>query len=126
MRTLPSKLKLKNFKDVYILNKPESFTKIFDETDYSESLVTTSCVECAIVFVETKEDFVNQMLTLFPRLLDNSVIWVFYPNVTTISEISKLHIEFDWDFLGDYRLKPTKLFTVDDTWNAIKIKKILV
>ncbi|GAA4292125.1 hypothetical protein [Aestuariibaculum suncheonense] len=126
MRTLPKKLKLHHFKDVYILNKPESFSDIFDEISYSESLVTTSCVECALVFVDTKEDFVNQMLTLFPRLLDASVIWVFYPNETTISEISKLHIEFDWDFLGDYRLKPTKLLSVDDTWNAIKIKKILI
>ncbi|MBD0833047.1 hypothetical protein [Aestuariibaculum sediminum] len=126
MRTLPKKLKLQNFKDVYILNKPESFNAIFSDVNYSESLVTTSCVECALVFVESKEDFVNQMLTLFPRLLDNSILWVFYPNETTISEISKLHIEFDWDFLGDYRLKPTKLLSVDDTWNAIKIKKILV
>ncbi|MBD0825421.1 MULTISPECIES: hypothetical protein [Aestuariibaculum] len=126
MRTLPKKLKLQHFKDVYILNKPESFSAIFDEVNYSESLVTTSCVDCALVFVDTKEEFVNQMLTLFPRLLDSSILWVFYPNETTISEISKLHIEFDWDFLGDYRLKPTKLLSVDDTWNAIKIKKILI
>lgn len=126
MRTLPKKLKLQNFKDVYILNKPETFSDIFNDVNYSESLVTTSCVECALVFVDTKEDFVNQMLTLFPRLLDSSILWVFYPNDTTISEISKLHIEFDWDFLGDYRLKPTKLLSVDNTWNAIKIKKILI
>ncbi|MCH4551291.1 MULTISPECIES: hypothetical protein [Aestuariibaculum] len=126
MRTLPKKLKLQNFKDVYILNKPESFSDIFDDVSHSESIVTTSCVECALVFVNTKEDFVNQMLTLFPRLLDSSILWVFYPNETTISEISKLHIEFDWDFLGDYRLKPTKLLAVDNTWNAIKIKKLLI
>ena len=66
------------------------------------------------------------MSTLFPRLMDNSILWVFYPNETSISEFSKLHIEFDWDFLGDYRLKPTKLFPVDTEWNALKIKKILI
>ncbi|MFV9550575.1 hypothetical protein [Algibacter sp. PT7-4] len=125
MRTLSKRLKLNNFSDVYILNKPIAFDFVFNEINYSETLVTTSCVECALVFVKTKAEFINQMLTLFPRLLDASVVWVFYPNNTTINEISNLHIEFDWDFLGDYRLKPTKLLVVDHNWNAMKIKKIL-
>ncbi|AJR03408.1 hypothetical protein [Siansivirga zeaxanthinifaciens] len=126
MNTICKRLKLQNYKDVYILNKPDSFLNVFNEVDHSESIVTTSYVECALVFVDTKEDFVNQMSTLFPRLMDNSILWVFYPNETSISEFSKLHIEFDWDFLGDYRLKPTKLFPVDAEWNALKIKKILI
>lgn len=125
MRNLVKKLKLNKFKDVYILNKPETFAETFNEIDYSESLVVTSCVECALVFTQTKDEFINQMLTLFPRILDTSVIWVFYPNRTTLKEISKLHKEFDWDFLGDYRLKPTKLIAVNGTWNAIKIKKVI-
>lgn len=126
MATLTKKLKLHHFNDVYILNKPESFTSVFKDIEYSESIVTTSCVESGLVFTETKDDFVNQMLTLFPRLLDKSVIWVFYPNINTIDDLYKLHTEFDWDFLGDYRLKPTKLIAVDHNWNAIKIKRILV
>ena len=125
MRSLTKKLKLDHYDDIYILNVPEAFAQVFDHVKHSESLVITSCTECVVVFVNTKEEFVEQMYTLFPRLLDDSVLWVFYPNETTISEISKLHIEFDWDFLGDYRLKPTKLIAVDDHWNAIKIKKII-
>ncbi len=124
MDTLVKKLKLHRFKDIYILNKPEAFVDTFKELEHSESIVTTSCVECSLVFTDNKEAFVNQMLTLFPRLLEQSVIWVFYPNATSINEISKLHKEFDWDFLGDYRLKPTKLVTIDHTWNAMKIKRI--
>lgn len=125
MRNIPKKLKLHHYSDVYILNKPESFADTFKNVEHSESLVTTSCVECCLVFVKSKEEFVEQMYTLFPRLLDGSILWIFYPNATTISEIARLHLEFDWDFLGDYRLKPTKLFNVDETWNAIKIKKIV-
>jgi hypothetical protein len=125
MRTLTKRLKLNHYKDIYILNKPDAFEEVFEDVNHSESLVITSYVECGLVFVNTKEEFVEQMFTLFPRLLDTSILWVLYPNETTISEISKLHIEFDWDFLGDYRLKPTKLIAVDATWNAIKIKKII-
>ncbi len=126
MRSLIKQLKLKNFEDVYIINKPNTFIEIFNDIEHSESIVTTSCIECGLVFTETKEAFAEQMLTLFPRLLDASVIWVFYPNNTSISTLSELHREFDWDFLGDYRLKPTKLIHVDSTWNAIKIKKARV
>ncbi|KAB1069465.1 hypothetical protein F6U93_03905 [Tamlana haliotis] len=126
MSKTTKKLKLHQYSDIYILNKPETFDEVFKDISYSESLVTTSCVECALVFANTKDEFINQMLTLSPRLLDHSVVWVFYPNKMPISEISKLHIEFDWDFLGDYRLKPTKLYTIDKTWNVMKIKKIHV
>ena len=126
MSKITKKLKLNQFSDIYILNKPEAFNEAFKDLAYSESLVTTSCVECALVFVKTKDEFINQMLTLSPRLLDSSIVWVFYPNKTSTSEISKLYIEFDWDFLGDHRLKPTKLHTIDNTWNAMKIKKILI
>ncbi|WOD42578.1 hypothetical protein [Hwangdonia lutea] len=125
MHNLVKKLKLYKFKDVYILNKPESFVNTFNDINYSESIVITSYVECALVFTQTKEQFINEMLTLFPRILDTSIIWVFYPNGTTKKEISELHKEFNWDFLGDYRLKPTKLIAVNPTWNAMKIKKAI-
>jgi len=124
MRTLIDQLKLKKFNDVYILNVPDDFSPVFKELEHSESLVVTSCVECAIVFSNTKEEFTNQMLTLFPRLMDSSVIWVFYPNNTSKGDISKLHLEYDWDFLGDYRLKPTKQIVVNEQWNAMKVKPI--
>ncbi|MFV0540509.1 MAG: hypothetical protein ACK5MZ_04645 [Aestuariibaculum sp.] len=126
MGTIPKKLKLHRFSDIYILNKPETFTEVFKGIEYSESLVTTSYVECGLVFVRTKEVFANQMLTLFPRLDDVSVVWVFYPNITSIDEISRLHVEFNWNFLGDYRLKPTKMVSINHNWNAMKIKRILV
>ncbi len=124
MRTLLDKLKLKKCGDLYILNVPDNFASVFQDIEHQESLVITSCVQCAIVFSKTKEEFMDQMLTLFPRLMDGSTIWVFYPNETTKGEISSLHEEYDWDFLGDYRLKPTKQITVDDQWNAMKVKPI--
>lgn len=124
MRTVLDKLKLKKCGDLYILNVPDNFAPVFQDIEHHESLVITSCVQCAIVFSKTKEEFMDQMLTLFPRLMDGSTIWVFYPNETTKGEISSLHEEYDWDFLGDYRLKPTKQITVDGQWNAMKVKPI--
>ncbi len=123
MDALTDRLQLHKFKDVYILNKPSVFEDDFSEAKYPESLLHTSCVDCALVFVRTKDDFINQMLTLFPRLQDYSILWVVYPIGTTKKELANLHFEFDWDFLGDYRLQPTRQINVNNSWNAIKLKK---
>lgn len=126
MNNLIQKLQLQKAEDVVILNKPEAFTKDFNSKRFSESLVHTSCVDNAVVFVKSKEGFINQMLTLFPRLLDHSVLWVVYPIQTTKKELANLHIEFDWDFLGDYRLQPTRQVNINSKWNAIKLKKTVL
>ena len=124
MDALTDRLKLHKFKDVYILNKPSMFDHVFAEEKYAESLVHTSCADCALVFVRTKDNFINQMLTLFPRLQDHSTLWVIYPKGTTKKELASLHLEFDWDFLGEYRLQPTRQINVNSNWNAIKLKKM--
>lgn len=126
MNTLAKKLQLPKAQEVVVLNKPDAFTNDFNNNRFSESLVHTSCVDNAIVFVKSKEGFINQMLTLFPRLLDNSVLWVVYPKKTTKKELANLHIEFDWDFLGDYRLQPTRQVNINSEWNAIKLKKTIL
>lgn len=123
MNTLAKKLQLPKADEIIVLNKPDAFSKEFKNTRFTESLVHTSYVNNAIIFVNSKEGFINQMLTLFPRLLDHSVLWIIYPKETTKKEIANLHIEFDWDFLGDYRLQPTRQININNDWNAIKLRK---
>ena len=76
-----------------------------------------------LVFTDSKEAFLEQMLTLFPRLQDDSIIWVAYPKNTPKAELANLYRDFDWDFLGYYRLKPIRLINLNANWNAIKLKK---
>lgn len=124
MNLLIKKLQLnKVLSDIIVLNKPDNFTKEFEDFNFPESLVHTSCVDNVIVFVQSKEGFINQMLTLFPRLQDHSIMWIVYPKKTTKKQLANLHLEFDWDFLGDYRLQPTRQVNIDPEWNAIKLKK---
>jgi hypothetical protein len=123
MSDLANKLQLLNYDEVYILNKPAVFSNEFNSDKYKESLIQSSCVDCVCVFIRTKDNFMNQMLTLFPRLHENSVLWIIYPIGTTKKEIVNLSIEFDWDFLGDFRLQPTRQLNVNNNWNALKLKK---
>ena len=125
MSSLPKKLQIEEFNEVYILNKPSVFNHDFNSEKYSESLIQTSCVDCVLVFIRTKESFINQMLTLFPRLHEKSILWIVYPIGTTKKELANLSLEFDWDFLGDFRLQPTRQINLNNNWNAIKLKKTL-
>ena len=126
MSDLTKKLQLTNFKEVYVLNKPSVFDNEFNSDKYKESLILSSGVDCAVVFIKTKDAFINQMLTLFPRLHENSILWIIYPIGTTKKELANLSIEFDWDFLGEFRLQPTRQLNVNSNWNTIKLKKILL
>ena len=123
MSTIAKKLNFQQAEDIHILNKPDTFDQEFKNMNFSASLLSTSCVDCVLVFTETKEGFMEQMLTLFPRLQDSSTIWVAYPSKTTKKELVDLYSEFDWDFLGYYRLKPIRLTELNSNWNAIKLKK---
>ncbi len=125
MSGINNKLQLTNLKEVYVLNKPPVFDNEFNSDKFKESLVLSSGLECAVVFIKTKDAFINQMLTLFPRLQQNSILWIIYPIGTTKKELANLSIEFDWDFLGEFRLQPTRQLNVNSNWNAIKLKKIL-
>ena len=126
MSDINKKLQLTNLKEVYVLNKPSVFDNEFNSDKYKESLILSSGVDCALVFIRTKENFINQMLTLFPRLHENSILWIIYPIGTTKKELANLSIEFDWDFLGEFRLQPTRQLNVNSNWNAIKLKKTLI
>ncbi len=126
MSKLSNKLQLAKYDEVYILNKPSVFDDEFNSDKFTESLIKSSCVDCAVVFIRTKENFINQMLTLFPRLHSDSMMWIVYPIGTTKKELANLSIEFDWDFLGDFRLMPTRQINVNSNWNAIKLKKTLI
>ena len=123
MSTIAKKLNFQAAKDIHILNKPDTFDQEFKNMNFSASIIGTSCVDCVLVFTESKESFMEQMLTLFPRLQDSSTIWVAYPNTTSKKELADLYSEFDWDFLGYYRLKPIRLTELNNNWNAIKLKK---
>jgi hypothetical protein len=126
MSDLTKKLQLINFNEVYVLNKPSVFDNEFNSDKYKESLILSSGVDCAVVFIKTKDAFINQMLTLFPRLHEDSILWIIYPIGTTKKELANLSIEFDWDFLGEFRLQPTRQLNVNSNWNTIKLKKILL
>lgn len=126
MKSLIQKLKFHKHDDVLILNEPEDFLPLIKELDASvtSSLVKTSCVSCALLFITSKKQLISQMLTLFPKLKDDSVLWIAFPNKVSKADILELYNNEVWDELMDYRLQPIRKIELNDYWNALRFRKI--
>lgn len=126
MKSLINRLKLKNQEEVLILNRPDDFSNNLEhfEINVVESLVKTSCVSFALLFITSKPQLINEMLTLFPKLKDDCVLWIAYPKKTSKSDIVELYNDKAWDDLLDYRLEPTRKININDHWDALRFKKI--
>ncbi|NER13886.1 hypothetical protein GWK08_10575 [Leptobacterium flavescens] len=129
MCLIVKQLRLNKQNEIIILNQPEDLSidlKKLEGVTIIRSLVKTSCVEFALVFIDSKEQLERQMMTLFPRLLDSSVLWIAYPNTTSRKLIDRISAEIDWTFLDDYRLQPTRKASLHENWEAIKWKIVKI
>lgn len=126
MKSLIQKLKFHKHDDVLILNEPEDFLPFIKELNatITSSLIKTSCVDCALLFITSKKQLFSQMLTLFPKLKDDSVLWIAYPNSVSKAEILELYNNDIWDELMDYRLQPVRKIELNSDWDALRFRKI--
>ncbi|MBR9758267.1 MAG: hypothetical protein GYB39_09290 [Algicola sp.] len=129
MKSLISRLKLKNRDHIVVLNKPDDFEDELNalglkEVLISESLIQTSCVGFAILFITSRQQLIDQMLTLLPKLNDDCVLWIAYPQKTSKAFIVELYHDNAWDDLMDFWLKPVRQIEINANWNAMRFKKI--
>ncbi|CDF78509.1 hypothetical protein BN863_7970 [Formosa agariphila KMM 3901] len=64
------------------------------------------------------------MLTLSPKLTDDSVLWIAFPKKTSKAYIVELYNDKAWDEIMDYRLQPIRQIELNDEWNALRFRKI--
>ncbi|MHA7943372.1 hypothetical protein ACJOV8_009890 [Formosa sp. 3Alg 14/1] len=126
MKTIIQKLKLHKHNEILVLNEPKEFTALVGQLDCNVlgSLLKTSSVSCALLFITSKKELVDQMLTLFPKLTDDSMLWIAYPNKTSKSYIIELYNDEAWDEIMDYRLQPIRQIELNSNWNALRFRKI--
>ncbi|WP_066225241.1 hypothetical protein [Formosa haliotis] len=126
MKTLIQKLKLDKHNEILVLNEPEAFNELIGNLDCNVlgSLLKTSSVSCALLFITSKKQLINEMLTLFPKLTGDSILWIAYPNETSKEDIVELYKDEAWDELMDYRLQPVRQLELNQDWNALRFRKI--
>ncbi|MFB9057770.1 hypothetical protein ACFFU9_13565 [Mariniflexile ostreae] len=123
---LSKRLKLKDQDQILILNRPDDFSNNLEhfEANVVESLVKTSTVSFALLFVTSKQQLIDQMPALFPKLKDDCLLWVAFPNKTSKSNIVELYNDKVWEDLMEYRLLPKRRINLNDQWDALRFKKI--
>ncbi|WP_038527790.1 hypothetical protein [Formosa agariphila] len=126
MKTIIQKLKFHKHNEILVLNEPDEFSSLVTRLDCHviSSLIKTSSVSCALLFITSKKELINQMLTLSPKLTDDSVLWIAFPKKTSKAYIVELYNDKAWDEIMDYRLQPIRQIELNDEWNALRFRKI--
>ncbi|QDO93996.1 hypothetical protein FNB79_08370 [Formosa sediminum] len=126
MKTTIDRLNLHTQDEILVLNEPEDFSTLTNCLDCTVigSLLKTSSVSCAVLFVTSKQELFNQMITLFPKLTDDSILWIAYPRQTSKSLILELYNHEAWEEIKDYSLQPVRKIELSEDWNALRFRKI--
>lgn len=129
MKSLIKRLKLKNHDHIVVLNKPDDFEDDLkalglDTVHISESLIQTSCIGFTLLFITSREQLINQMLTLLPKMHEDCILWVAYPKRTSKHYILELYHDNAWDDLIDFRLQPIRQIAINNHWKALRFRKL--
>lgn len=126
--SLFEKLELKDEKSVLIQGLPSSIEKLFAKVSYAKNvtpLLKSRKVEFALVFAINQNQLNNVLKEVFPALRHDSKLWVAYPKQTS-KIVSDLNRDCSWDYLVNNGYGGVSLETIDNVWNAMRFKKVVV
>ena len=128
MTPLFKKLQLpEGLDEILILNEPEGFCKELDclkDVKIKESLIQVSEVDFALIFVTDKKQIENRIEILYPRLIDDVILWFAFPKKKSKEYSEDLSLDHFWDILGDFNLKKSISISLNADWSAIRFKKM--
>ncbi len=124
MTELFNKLGIGDVDEILILNEPEGFCQELDKLQgitIRESVIRTSEIDFALIFVTEISQVQNRIETVYPKLVGDAVIWFAFPSDTSKTEISETN---GWGVLGDYNLKQIETTSITKDWNGVHFRKI--
>ena len=124
MTVLFEKLGIGNVDEILILNEPEGFCHELDKLQgivIRESVIRTSKIDFALIFVTKVSQIVNRIETVYPKLIGDAVVWFAFPSDTSKTEISETN---GWGVLGDYNLVQLESTAINNDWTAVHFRKV--
>lgn len=109
--------------EILVLNEPEGFCTELDTLKgvlVRESVIRTSEVDFALMFVTDPEQIAKRIDTVYPKLIGDAVIWYAYPSDSTKTKITA---EYPWKILGDYNLKHIDTMPINEDWIGMHFRK---
>ncbi len=124
MTELFNKLGIGDVDEILILNEPEGFCQELDKLQgitVRESVIRTSEIDFALIFVTEISQIQNRIETVYPKLVGDAVVWFAFPSDTSKTEINKTN---GWGVLGDYNLKQIETTPINKDWHGVHFRKI--
>ena len=124
MTQLFKKLGIGDVDEILILNEPEGFCNELDKLEgiiVRESVIRTSEIDFALIFVTEMSQIENRIETVYPKLVGDAVIWFAFPSDPSKTEISETK---GWGVLGDYNLIQRETMAINDDWTGVHFRKV--
>ncbi len=109
--------------EILVLNEPEGFCGELDQLEgilVRESVIRTSEIDFALMFVTDPEQIGKRIDTVYPKLVGDAVIWYAYPSDPSKTKITQ---EYPWKILGDYNLKLIDTMPINEDWIGMHFRK---
>lgn len=109
--------------EILVLNEPEGFCKELDELDgilVRESVIRTSEIDFALIFVTDPEQIAKRIDTVYPKLVGDAVVWYAFPSDASKTQITA---EYPWEILGDYNLELIDMMPINKDWTGMHFRK---
>lgn len=124
MAELFNNLGLGTIDEILILNEPEGFSAELDKLKnitIRESVIRTSEIDFALIFITQKFQIQNTIQTVYPKLVGDTVLWFAIPSNKYKTDLNILE---GWGILGDYNLKQVDVKNINDDWIGVRFRKI--
>ena len=124
MTQLFEKLGIGDVDEILILNEPEGFCNELNKLKniiVRESVIRTSEIDFALIFVTEASQIENRIETVYPKLLGDAIIWFAFPSDVNKTKISETE---GWGVLGDYNLIKIGSTNITKDWIGVRFRKV--
>ncbi|MBM3192062.1 MAG: hypothetical protein FJZ63_05365 [Chlamydiae bacterium] len=117
-KTLKEKLQMKEGQSIFVLNPPEGYLGLLGIDPSQDN------IDVLQVFIETFAELKEAFSLYLPRLKAKGIVWVSYPKLSSLKKVEGLHRDTLADFVKGFGWQPVAICAVDDTWSALRLKKL--
>ena len=120
------KLRLKNEKEVYILNAPDSFDdnikSISDDYTIYRELKESSKIDFVVAFVKEKLEIEELAKQIIPKIEGDAKVWMCYPKGTSKKYTCDFNRDNGWESFAEKELFVVGIASIDDDWSTLRYR----
>jgi Bacteriocin-protection, YdeI or OmpD-Associated len=117
---LIKKLKLKDVKNLCLLNAPAGFKEKLSGTLKISTKMNIQ-FDVIISFIKSKSELEKLLPTAKKSLQEKAMLWVCYPKQTSKIK-SDINRDSGWRILEQSKLRPVAFISIDETWTAFGLR----